>query len=212
MSLCPKFLDANCLRPNRFCLFLSLSSSPNRPICRTVSDAACVLETIVGIDTNDEATIEASKYVPEGGYSQFLREDGLSGKRLGVVRSYYNFGNGTFMHKTFQLHLETLRQRGALLVDNLKIDNIVEINMDQSEDIALEIEFKLALNAYLNDLVASPVRSLADVIEYNKNHSEQENLDEYDQDLMLESETTNGFGETLNQALLNLKKIIPIWI
>ncbi|MED6186532.1 hypothetical protein PIB30_067602 [Stylosanthes scabra] len=176
------------------------------PICRTVSDAACVLKTIVGIDTNDEATIEASKYVPEGGYSQFLKEDGLRGKRLGVVRSYYNFGNGTSMHKTFQLHIETLRQRGAVLVDNLKIDNIDEIYMDQSEDIALEIEFKLALNAYLNDLVASPVRSLADVIEY-KNHSEQENLDEYDQDLMLECEKTNGFGETLNQALLNLTNL-----
>jgi amidase len=48
-----------------------------RPICRTVSDAAFVLETIAGIDTDDNATIEASKYIPKGGYAQFLKRDGL---------------------------------------------------------------------------------------------------------------------------------------
>jgi len=80
-----------------------------RPICRTVSDAAYVLETIAGIDTFDEATIEASKYIAEGGYAQFLKKDGLIGKRIGVVRQYYYFRNGTFLDKTFKLHLKTLR-------------------------------------------------------------------------------------------------------
>jgi amidase len=56
------------------------------------------------------------------------------------------------------------------LVDNLKIDNIDEIIGDQSEGIALNFEFKLSLNAYLKDLVASPVKSLADVIAFNKEH------------------------------------------
>ena len=57
------------------------------------------------------------------------------------------------------------------MVDNLEIDNINEIFNDQSETTALEFEFKLSLNAYLKDLVASPVRSLADVIAFNKKHS-----------------------------------------
>ncbi|KAL1334323.1 hypothetical protein AAHE18_11G169200 [Arachis hypogaea] len=35
----------------------------------------------------------------------------------------------------------------------------------------MEIEFKLTLNAYLMDLIASPIRSLADVIAFNKRHS-----------------------------------------
>ncbi|KAL5100244.1 hypothetical protein RYX36_004571, partial [Vicia faba] len=131
------------------------------PICRTVSDAAYVLETIAGIDTVDKATIEASKYIPKGGYAQFLKKDGLRGKRLGVVRLFYNFGNDTFMHETFKLRLKTLRQRGAVLVDNLKIDDIDDIIVAQSEIIALNFEFKLSLNAYLKDLIASPVKSLA---------------------------------------------------
>jgi amidase len=56
------------------------------------------------------------------------------------------------------------------LVDNLKIDNIDEILSAPSESIALNFEFKLSLNEYLKDLVASPVNSLADVIAFNEKH------------------------------------------
>ncbi|KAL1328613.1 hypothetical protein HN51_038434 [Arachis hypogaea] len=177
------------------------------PICRTVSDAAYVLETIAGIDINDKATIEASKFVPKGGYAQFLRKDGLRGKRLGVVRVFFNSGDDAFLQETFKLHMSTLRQRGAVLVDNLKTDNINELSYDQSESIALDIEFELALNAYLKDLVASPVRSLADVIAFNKKHSKLEKIDEYGQDLMLEAQKTSGIGKQLNGALLNMTRI-----
>ncbi|KAJ1389200.1 Amidase signature domain [Sesbania bispinosa] len=127
------------------------------PICRTISDAAHVLETIVGIDTYDKATIEASK------------------------------------------------QRGAVLVDNLKIDNIYEILSDPSELIALDFEFKLSLNAYLKDLVVSPVRSLADVIAFNNKHPKLEKL-EYGQNHMLQAEKTNGIGKAQKQALLNMTR------
>ncbi|WJX53058.1 amidase [Trifolium repens] len=175
------------------------------PICRTVSDAAYVLETIAGIDTFDEATTEASKYIPKGGYAQFLKKDGLRGKRLGVVRRYYDFGNDTFLHETFKLHLNTLRQRGAVVVDDLKIDYINEIINGQSEAIALNFEFKLSLNAYLKDLIASPVKSLADVIAFNNKHPKLEKM-EYGQDVMVQAEKTNGIGEAQTQALLNLTR------
>ncbi|WJX47114.1 amidase [Trifolium repens] len=175
------------------------------PICRTVSDAAYVLEAIAGIDTYDNATIEASKYIPKGGYAQFLKKDGLKGKRLGVVRQFYEFGDDTLLNETFKLHLKTLRQRGAVLVDNLKIDNIDEIFGDQSEGIALNFEFKLSLNRYLKDLVASPVKSLADVIAFNKKHPKLEKI-EYGQDLMVQAEKTNGIGKAEKQALLNMTR------
>lgn len=38
---------------------------------------------------------------------------------------------------------------------------------------ALLAEFKMSLNAYLKDLVKSPVRSLADVIAYNEKFAEE---------------------------------------
>jgi amidase len=55
------------------------------------------------------------------------------------------------------------------LVDHLEIANIDTIlNFNLSgEAIASLAEFKLAINAYLKDLVVSPVRSLADVIAFN---------------------------------------------
>lgn len=56
-----------------------------RPICRTVSDAVHLLDAIVGYDPLDEATKTASKFIPEGGYKQFLTASGLKGKRLGIV-------------------------------------------------------------------------------------------------------------------------------
>lgn len=40
-----------------------------------------------------------------------------------------------------------------------------------SESIALAAEFKIYLNTYLMNLVASPVRSLADVISFNNKNS-----------------------------------------
>ncbi|XP_054806678.1 probable amidase At4g34880 [Prosopis cineraria] len=177
------------------------------PICRTVSDAACVLEAIAGEDFRDKATIEASKYVPKGGYVQFLRIDGLRGKRVGIVRRFYDFGSDTFWQKTFEQHLKTIRQRGAVLVDNLVIDNIDELFNGSSEDIAMSIEFKVSLNSYLKDLVASPVRTLADVIAFNKKHAKLEKLDEYDQDSMVEAQKTNGMGKTEKEALLNMTRL-----
>ena len=86
----------------------------DRPITRTVADATYVLDVIAGVDKNDKATIEKSKYIPKGGYAQFLRPDGLKGKRIGVVRHpYFEFNISkeidTYLVNTFEQHLNTLR-------------------------------------------------------------------------------------------------------
>lgn len=69
-----------------------------------MSDAVYVLDAIVGFDRNDEATREASKYIPRRGYKQFLNASGLNGKRLGIVRSpFFTSGRG----HTYDLHMAT---------------------------------------------------------------------------------------------------------
>lgn len=55
------------------------------------------------------------------------------------------------------------RQEGAIVIENLTIPYT-----DSGEMTALLAEFKISLNAYLKALVKSPVRSLADVIAFNK--------------------------------------------
>ncbi|TXG64826.1 hypothetical protein EZV62_011820 [Acer yangbiense] len=79
------------------------------PISRTVSDAVYLLDLIVGFDPRDyEATSEAAKFIPVGGYKQFLNRDGLKGKRLGVVRNLFNSRNVSTIIPAFEHHLNTL--------------------------------------------------------------------------------------------------------
>ncbi|KGN61907.1 probable amidase At4g34880 [Cucumis sativus] len=178
------------------------------PICRTVSDAAYVLEAIVGADRYDNSTIEASKYIPKGGYGQFLRAGGLKGKRIGIVREFYDFGpDDTFYTQAYEKVVKTLKKGGAILVDNLMIDNLEQIfDGSSGEQIALLAEFKISLNAYLKELVASPIRSLSDAIEFNKKNSKLENL-EYGQEEFLKAEATNGIGDAEKAALARLAKL-----
>ncbi|XP_034682131.1 probable amidase At4g34880 isoform X2 [Vitis riparia] len=175
------------------------------PICRSVLDAVYALDAIVGFDPRDsEATKEASKFIPVGGYKQFLNKDGLAGKRLGVVRNPFSgFYNGSTAISAFEAHLTVLRQRGAILVDNLEIENVDIIlnSYESGESTALLAEFKLNINEYLKELTKSPVRSLADIIAFNLNNSDLEKTDEYGQEVFMAAEMTNGIGKQERMAM-----------
>src|SRR5687768_1194751 len=58
------------------------------PICRTVADAARVLDVIAGYDPKDELTVFSVGRVPTQPYHSFARERSLKGIRIGVVREY----------------------------------------------------------------------------------------------------------------------------
>ncbi|KAH9624227.1 hypothetical protein KSS87_021653 [Heliosperma pusillum] len=178
------------------------------PICRTVADAVHVLDAIVGFDPNDsEATRNASKYIPTGGYIQFLNVDGLRLKRLGIIRHpFFNFNHGSHQDTAFIQHFQTLRHRGAVLIDDLEIPNLDLIQSSSEELTMLLAEFKLSLNSYLKELDASPVRSLADVIEFNNKFSKEEKTKEYGQEAFILAEATNGIGDKEKKALLKLEE------
>nr|GLL23601.1 putative amidase C869.01 [Ipomoea trifida] len=181
------------------------------PICRTVSDAAHVLDAIVGFDYNDaEATRAAEKFIPAGGYTQFLKLDGLKGKRIGIVRNpFFNFSSSPVLAKSFESHFQTLREQGAVLIDNVEIANLSTILDANSsgESTALLAEFKIAINAYLQGLLHSPVRSLADLIAFNNKYSDLEKIKEFGQLAFLVAEQTNGIGDAERKALKNMKKL-----
>ncbi|KAL6526008.1 hypothetical protein OROHE_015532 [Orobanche hederae] len=169
------------------------------PICRTVSDAAHVLDFIVGYDPRDsEATKAAAKFIPLGGYTQFLNEDGLKGKRLGVLKDpLLALPNVSSRSMLFEAQLQTMRAKGATIVDNLEIPNI-DVIMNPllcGEALALLAEFKLSLNGYLEELTTSSVRSLSDVIIFNQNNPDLERSQELGQDILIASNSTNGIGE-----------------
>lgn len=77
-----------------------------------MSDAVHVLDVIVGYDPDDkQATNEASMYIPHGGYAQFLKADGLKGKRLGITRNngLVGFNDDLETLKAYEQHFTTLR-------------------------------------------------------------------------------------------------------
>ena len=78
-------------------------------MCRTVSDAVRVLDVITGYDVFDAAaTKAASKYIPAGGYMQFLKKDGLIGKRIGVLNGFFEAYDEPQL-KVFNQHITTIR-------------------------------------------------------------------------------------------------------
>ena len=58
------------------------------PICRTVKDAATVLDVIAGYDPKDELTVFAVGRMPAAPYASFAGATRLDGVRVGVLREY----------------------------------------------------------------------------------------------------------------------------
>ncbi|CAI0445375.1 unnamed protein product [Linum tenue] len=183
--------------------------SPRQDTIGTVADAVHVLDAIAGFDEFDPATREASKYIPYGGYKQFLKANGLKGKRIGVVRNPFLSSVGEYERQAFESHVRILRQGGATVFDKLEISNIETIsNATRSgEAVALLAEFKVSVNAYLKQLVVSPVRTLADVIAFNQKFSDSEMNDELGQEIFLAAEGTNGIGSLEKAAMANLEQL-----
>ncbi|WZZ23829.1 hypothetical protein YC2023_007230 [Brassica napus] len=121
------------------------------------------------------------------------------GKRLGVVMK----------HSLLHHPIEMLRREGATVIKDLSIPNMEVIKdwTKSGERTALLAEFKMSLNAYLKDLVKSPVRSLADVIAYNEKFAEEEKVEEWGQELFLAAEATKGMGETEKAALQKMEDL-----
>ncbi|XP_066349602.1 probable amidase At4g34880 [Miscanthus floridulus] len=180
------------------------------PLCRTVADAVHVLDAIVGYDALDaEATMAASQYIPKGGYKQFLKIDGLSSKRIGIPNGFFHFETKTVMTTVYKQHIETMRRLGAIVIENLDIENLSE-SRDTTKSgflVAAPAEFKINLNNYLSDLSYTPVGSLAEIIAFNAIHPFEEKLIEYDQQLLLLSETTTGIGPLERAAIHRMEEL-----
>jgi len=91
------------------------------PICRTVEDAAKVLDAYAGYDPKDELTVFSIGRKPAQPYHEFAKEKSLTGVRIGVVRELFNRKQlGDASKQTIDL-LDTavadLRKLGAEVVD-----------------------------------------------------------------------------------------------
>ncbi|HXG25340.1 MAG TPA: amidase [Candidatus Binatia bacterium] len=148
------------------------------PIARNVTDAAVLLGAATGKDSNDPAT-EGQQAKTD--YTQFLDDEALEGKRIGVWRA------GTTFDPDVEAALEpildgvvkALEAQGATVVEGADIDLSDAFG---PELFALLCEFKTDIGSYLttyatgtNPVTGQPYpKTLAELIAFNEDHPDLE--------------------------------------
>ena len=133
------------------------------PITRTVTDAAILLDAIVGYDPEDPITAYSVGRVPET-YTLSLDGDRLSGARIGVVREPMDSGTDPSsddyekVKAVIDRAIQDLESLGAQVVDPLVIPELETVR-----NIGNNFETERAMNDYLADLNA-PVTTLREIL------------------------------------------------
>jgi len=135
------------------------------PLARTVTDAAKMLNVLVGYDPNDPATAWSVGNT-EDDYTKFLNAKGVQGKRIGVLRSF--FGTAPINSEVNTIAneaIEDLKRSGVTIVEL----NTPDLDSGKlTSDVSVHLyEFKPALNAYLA-AGNTPVKSLEEIIASGK--------------------------------------------
>ena len=151
---------------------ISHSQDTVGPYGRTVADAATVLGALVGVDPRDAATAASAGHFHTD-YRQFLDPHGLEGARIGVMRNGVTGYSGE-TDAIYEAALAAMADAGAVLVDPADLPSMDQLLTDDAEIIVLIWEFKRDLNAYLATRSGVPIHSLADAIQFNIDHAEQE--------------------------------------
>ncbi|KAK9686747.1 hypothetical protein K7432_015053 [Basidiobolus ranarum] len=188
---------------------LSSSQDTVGVLAKSVRDAAYVLNAIAGIDERDEITKSQEGHTDD--YTKFLTKGALRGVRIGIPHKILWEAETTVpMMPTFKKTIKILQSLGATIVNNTNLPKIEEIattywSWMPNEFLVSKVDFKEDLNKYLSELITSPVRTLQDIIDYNEAHKDTE-MQYFGQDILIESQKTNGRDEAYQQALAtNLK-------
>jgi amidase len=161
---------------------ISHSQDTAGPMTRSVRDAAIVLGAMVGIDTEDSATLLSKGKATD--YTTFLDVKGLAGAKIGVARNFFGFHDA--VEELMKEALDVLKKQGAMLTDPADIPNMDKVG--EVEMTVLLYELKADLNAYLARLgPKAPVRTLKDVIDYNIRHQKKE-MPYFGQDTFVKAE------------------------
>jgi amidase len=131
---------------------ISSSQDAPGPMTLTVAENAALLDVLAGTDVS--AALEA----------------GVRGRRIGVPRDLWGYSPAA--DAAGERALAILSAAGAEIVDGLTLPALKDVDDEQVLDLML-IELVDGLATYLAARGAS-VRSLADVVEFNRRHADQE--------------------------------------
>ena len=136
------------------------------PLARSVVDLTLVLDATVGPDPADPQTAVAAGRIPES-YRQFLKRDGLKGKRLGLLKSYLDaIPPEKEMTDVVLAAVEAMKKEGAEAVE-IEIKKLSEL-LEGSGVIGME--FKFDLEDYLEAAGGAPVKNLGEILDRGLYH------------------------------------------
>jgi amidase len=137
------------------------------PIARTVKDAAILLDVIAGYDPNDPVTAYGVGQIPAS-YTQFLRQDGLKGARVGVIREAMDpkadpaSDDYKKVKAVLDKALADLKRLGAEVVDSVTIPELKDRVKRTFEDNLFETE--QAIDGYLAKHPTAPLKTLREIL------------------------------------------------
>jgi len=137
------------------------------PMGRTVRDAAILLAAMTGTDSNDPTSADHAD--APASFVDGLSADALSGKRVGVIRSFYGSKSHRDVEKILQSSIETMQQQGATIIDDIEID-FAEVSAASST--VLMYEFKSDLALYLQESGAA-FENLGEIIAFNEANADK---------------------------------------
>lgn len=180
---------------------ISHSQDTAGPMCRTVTDAAILLGALAGFDPNDgETNLEKGTMFTD--YTQFLKSDGLKGARIGVVRNL--FVKSGDVKDLAESALEHMKEAGAEIIDGLELTT--RGDWGAAEWTVLLCELKADMEAYLSSRTDQAKRTLADLIQYNREHADAE-MPWFGQEVFEQAEKTMGLNDPEYPEALRKSKL-----
>lgn len=177
---------------------ISATQDTAGPMARTVRDAAILLGVCSAIDEQDVITKESAGK-SQIDYTQFLKADGLAGKRIGMEKSYLKNHEG--IDALVQQAIEQIKKAGAEIIEVDFLEKTKGIWQDEYK--VLLYEFKDGLNKYFKTSTGK-VKSLAELIAFNK-QNESVAMPYFKQDILEESEALGGLdSKEYMDALKNI--------
>jgi amidase len=136
------------------------------PMARTMADLACLLDVLAGVDVNDPATAEAAGKTPRT-YTDFLKQDGARGKRLGVLRQAFRpHDSDPMVVALMERAIEDLRRAGAEIVDPFVVPEF-ESCTPRSHPLS---EVRAAIERYLKSTAPQFPKTIAEIVASEKFH------------------------------------------
>lgn len=172
----------------------SYSQDTAGPMAKTVSDAAILLDALVGQDEQDPATLRNESNLAEQKYTSFLDESGLHGARIGVFCEVPDdvLSSGEYDEALFKQVVAELTQAGAEIVKNIDIPSFNGLWKWNK----VNLEFKHGVDNYLQ---SRPCHTPIELIKWNEEHAKE--ALKYGQDLLI-------YRENLRNPLKNKEYIL----